>query len=73
MTSTEEIHALDQISERLLGRFPQASPDKIRTVIDQVHHQYDESPIRDFIPVLVEREAVDQLRTSEDLSRRVRT
>ena len=63
MTYTEEIHALDQLSDRLQGRFPEAPKDQIRNVVRQLHHEYDGSPIRDFIPVLVEREAVDRLRT----------
>ena len=62
--NTEEIQALDQLADRLQGRFPDAPADHIRTVVTSVHHQYDESPIRDFIPVLVEREAAEQLRAS---------
>jgi hypothetical protein len=66
MTQTEEIRALDELAGRLRERFPEASPDGIRQLVDEVHHQYDGSPIRDFIPVLVEREV------SEHFSERLR-
>jgi len=61
MTQTEEIHALDQLADRLRGRFPDASPESIKTMVAQAHHEYDGRPIRDFIPVLVEREVVEHL------------
>jgi hypothetical protein len=73
MTTTDEIHALDQVSDRLRSRFPDASPDRIRKVVHQVHDQYDGSPIRDFIPVLVEREAADELRTGDAMRQRPRS
>jgi hypothetical protein len=59
MTQTEEIHALAALEDRLRGRFPDAPPESIKKVVDEVHHQFDGRPIRDFIPVLVEREVVD--------------
>jgi hypothetical protein len=64
MSQTDEIHAMDELADRLRGRFPDARPERIKQAVAQVHHQYDGSPIRDFIPVLVEREVVDQLRTA---------
>ncbi len=70
MTTTDEIHAIDQISDRLRSRFPDATPDRIEKVVHDVHHQYDGSPIRDFIPVLVEREAADALQTGDAMRRR---
>ena len=65
MSQTDEIHAMDELADRLRSRFPDARPDRIKQAVAQVHHQYDGSPIRDFIPVLVEREVVDQLRSGK--------
>jgi hypothetical protein len=62
MTQAEEIRALDQLEGRLRERFPEAPPEGIKNMVNQVHRQYDGSPIRDFIPVLVEREVVEYLR-----------
>jgi hypothetical protein len=61
MNQAEEIRALDQVADRLRGRFPDAPPETIRKMVTDAHHQYDGNPIRDFIPVLVEREVLDHL------------
>ena len=71
MEQTEEIHALEQLADRLRGRFPDAPPEHIKQVVEQIHHQYDGNPIRDFIPVLVEREVVDHFRVRKDGPRRI--
>jgi hypothetical protein len=62
MTQAEEIRALDQLVGRLCERFPDAPREGIRSMVRKVHSQYDGSPIRDFIPVLVEREVVEYFR-----------
>jgi hypothetical protein len=69
MTQTEEIRALDQLADRLRARFPDATPEGIKQMVAQVHRQYDDSPIRDFIPVLVEREVAEHFRASTQPSR----
>jgi hypothetical protein len=69
MTQTEEIRALDQLADRLRERFPDAPPDGIKQMVTEVHHQYDGSPIRDFIPVLVEREVVERFRAPAQRTR----
>ena len=70
MTQTEEeIRALDQLADRLRARFPDAPSDGIKQMVSDVHHQYDGSPIRDFIPVLVEREVVEHFRAPAQRSR----
>ncbi len=65
MTNTDEIQVLDELTDRLHHKFPDAPVGSIRQVVSDVHHQYDGHPIRDFIPVLVEREVVDHFRASE--------
>jgi hypothetical protein len=62
MIQAEEIRAIDQLEGRLLERFPEAPPEGIKNMVHEVHRQYDGSPIRDFIPVLVEREVVEHFR-----------
>ncbi len=66
VTRTDELRALDELADRLQGRFPQAPPDRIKQVVSEVHHQYDASRVRDFIPVLVEREVVEYYRASAE-------
>jgi hypothetical protein len=62
MKESEEAHAIVELAERLRTRFPDAPADAVDQLVTQIHHEFDGHPIRDFIPVLVEREAVDQLR-----------
>ena len=61
-TTTDETRALGEVTERIRARFPSAPPDDIRTAVERVHHEYDGRPIRDFVPVLVEREVTEALR-----------
>jgi len=47
---------MGHVLERVLARFPDADPSSVRSLVEQEHHQYDGRPIREFVPVLVERE-----------------
>ena len=47
--------------ERLTIRFPQEQAERIRAVVDAAHEQFKGNPIRDFVPVFVERTASDEL------------
>ena len=59
---------MGDVVERVRTRFPDTRPDQIRTMVDLVHHEYEGRPIREFVPVLVEREVVDTLRTVHDVT-----
>lgn len=59
--AAHEVRAIDEVVERLADRFPAASTDRIREVVDSVHQEFEESAIRDFVPVFVERGAKDIL------------
>ena len=65
-----ERHALDQVTDRLTksfaGRF---SPDQVDDTVHSIHHRFDGRPIREFVPVLVERIARDELRHATSASR----
>ncbi len=52
---------MGHVLERVLARFPDADPASIRSLVEQEHHQYDGRPIREFVPVLVEREVTHTL------------
>ncbi len=60
-----EAKALAEVAERLRARFPMVQPDTIDKVVQDYHHEFEGTPIRDFIPVLVERQATDRLRVPE--------
>jgi hypothetical protein len=58
-----EAQAVGHVMERVQARFPHVEPGEIRALVDEVHRQYDGRPIREFVPILVEREVTDALRT----------
>lgn len=69
MISSEEEHVLiDQIIDRLLARHPQAAAQAVTDVVHTAYHRYDGTPIRDFVPLLVERRAHEQLTGSSYLA-----
>ncbi|RNM11126.1 three-helix bundle dimerization domain-containing protein [Nocardioides pocheonensis] len=57
----EETRVVDQVSARLHTRFPGAAPDHLRTTVESAYHGLDGARIRDFVEILVEREAADAL------------
>ena len=52
-----EVDALAMVASRLRERFHSVPPDTIDAVVADCHRGYEGSPIREFIPLLVEREA----------------
>jgi hypothetical protein len=60
-----ERHALDQVTDRLSQSFgDRYSPTQVDRTVHAIHHRFDGRPIREFVPVLVERIAKDELRHS---------
>jgi hypothetical protein len=58
-----ERHALNQVTDRLSESFADRfSPAQVDAKVSTIHHRFDGSPIREFVPVLVERIARDELR-----------
>jgi hypothetical protein len=47
--------------QRLIGKYPHLAPDDIVRVVRMVHAGFDQSSIRDFVPLLVERKARAEL------------
>ena len=52
-----ETRALTDTIDRLVTRFPLHSRATVAEIVSRAHQGYDESDLRDFIPLLVEREA----------------
>ena len=61
MATSEETRVLHQVSARLRSRFPQAEPERLRRVVESAYHELDGARIRDFVEILVERQAADAL------------
>lgn len=62
MNPAEEDHAITQVAQRLGQRYPQLSTTTVTRVISR-HRANLSGPLRDFVPLLVERYAGEELRT----------
>jgi hypothetical protein len=61
MPAHDEAEALTHVAERLRSRFPHVDPGTITEMVDHHHRSYDGRPIRAFVPLLVEHDALNQL------------
>lgn len=62
MNVAEESRYIELLVERLDERFPHIPRQIVRDVVIDAHRGLDGAPIRDFVPVLVENEAVGVLK-----------
>ena len=60
MITIDEHQALEQVRSRLVERFPQVPAETVHLTVQDVHSRFD-GPVRDFVPILVEREAKARL------------
>ncbi len=61
MANKSERELLDDVEGRLLGQFPQMPAGLIATAVEDAYLYLEESVIRDYIPLLVERRARNEL------------
>ena len=52
---------IDQLVVRLTSRYPAISESTVSMVVRDIHAKYDGRPLRDFIPLFVERNARNEL------------
>jgi hypothetical protein len=52
---------IDQLVVRLTSRYPAISESTVSMVVRDIHAKYDGRPLRDFIPLFVERNAKNEL------------
>ena len=67
MIELSEQQIMDQIAERLTGIYPDVPSDMISRFVHEQHARHEDRPIRDFIPLFVERHAraeLDKVETS---------
>jgi hypothetical protein len=55
--SIDEHAVLNEVVERLVGRYPTLPPNTVNDVVHDLHADFDGAPIREFVPLLVERRA----------------
>jgi hypothetical protein len=61
MTGVDEEVALQHVREALASRFPTLDPTTVQSVVVEVHASLD-GPVREYVPLLVERASRDRLR-----------
>lgn len=61
-TARHEAREIDEVIARLQERFPSIEVGRIRDIVAEEHQQFVGRPIRDFVPVFVERSAIQRLR-----------
>jgi hypothetical protein len=62
MKPIDEVQAVNQVVNRLSAHFATFAPEEVAEIVRECHSQFAGSPIRDFVPLLVERTARDRLR-----------
>jgi hypothetical protein len=60
MIMRDEHRELEQVRSRLIERFPQVPAETVQLTVHDVHSKFD-GRIRDYVPILVEREARNRL------------
>ena len=57
----DEVKAVREVTQRFAVSFPNVNVVDVEHAVRRSYEQFTGSPIRDFVPVLVERMARDQL------------
>jgi hypothetical protein len=63
MDRSEEDRAINEVVERLAQQFPQLPAEEIAGVVSAARPEFAAAPIREFIPLFVERSAKHRIRT----------
>jgi hypothetical protein len=66
MASTSQVgpnewSAIEQLVDRLRNNCPHVPADTVATVVHHTHAKFDGRPVRDFVPLFVERGAKAEL------------
>ncbi|MCV7173624.1 hypothetical protein H7I41_27235 [Mycobacterium manitobense] len=63
MSKKSERELIDDVEHRLVARFVDVPAGLVATTVDDAYRRFEDSVIRDFIPLLVERRVSDELAT----------
>ena len=61
MIELSEQTIINQLTERLVRKYPAVPPGTVATVVRGIHARFDGRPLRDYVPLLVERRARSEL------------
>jgi hypothetical protein len=57
LTTPREEQAIELLTQRLHERFPAVPEAKVAATVHEHYHHFDDSRIRDYVPIFVERQA----------------
>jgi hypothetical protein len=58
----DELRALEEVLRRLADRFPEVPAEVVSGIVQAERQRLDGRPIREFMPLLVERASAERLR-----------
>ena len=61
MIKLSEQQIIDQLAQRLASAYAHVGPDEVGRVVNEEYSRFDGRPIRDYIPLFVERHCADRL------------
>ncbi|HSV38441.1 MAG TPA: hypothetical protein VLI04_06740 [Nocardioidaceae bacterium] len=60
-SSENELRAVEQVVDRLSAKFATLPAQRVSEVVEESYREFDGAPIRDFVPIFVEKTAADRL------------
>jgi hypothetical protein len=64
-----ERQIIDDLTQRLANAYTEVDPSHVAEVVDREYARFDGRPIRDFIPLFVERKVHEQMLRRQGLQR----
>ncbi|ABK72691.1 three-helix bundle dimerization domain-containing protein [Mycolicibacterium smegmatis] len=61
MRTKSEDELIADVEDRLVKRFTTVPPRRVSDAVETARHRFDDSTIRDFVPLLVERRVTTEL------------
>ena len=61
MIELSEQTVIDEVADRLTSRYPTIPPDALTAVVQGIHARFHGRPVREYVPLLVERFAREEL------------
>lgn len=58
----DEAATVEEIVQRLAVKFPDHSPDTIRSIVTEDYEELNDAHVRDFVAVLVEKQSKKRLK-----------
>ncbi|AZG43912.1 three-helix bundle dimerization domain-containing protein [Gordonia insulae] len=61
----DELRQISEVQDRLIGMYTHRDPDEVATAVQSAYRHFDDTRVRDFVPLLVERRANSDLGGSD--------